>query len=234
MTAIEKKLIMTPAQQLAADGLKDGVAAGDIFVLRSGSGMGRTTILEQVHAAIGGGFVGVRQFMEVLRARNSDAIEEAFLEMIELSLVRHDIVIVDDLHLVTNIADGHNYPRSYLLDAALTALLGEAGARRKKLVFGVDAQDAPWPVRRRAHSFEIGEFTAADYECICRAYLGKDIADRLEYARIHRFAPMLNAYQLKNACVWLMGETAIDTASFVEYLRSRNMASNVEIQVCAP
>jgi hypothetical protein len=45
---------------------------------------------------------------------------------------------------------------------------------------------------------------------------------------------MLNAYQLKNACAWLMGETAIDTASFVEYLRSRNMASNVEIQVCAP
>jgi len=45
---------------------------------------------------------------------------------------------------------------------------------------------------------------------------------------------MLNAYQLKNACAWLMRETTIDTTSFVEYLRSRNMASNVEIQEVAP
>jgi len=234
MSAIEKEFIMTPAQQLAADSLKNGITAGDILVLRSGSGMGRTTILEHVHAAIGGGFVGVRQFMEILRERNSDAIEEAFLEMIELSLVHHDTVIVDDLHLITNITEACNYARRYLLDAALTALLGEAGARRKKLVFGVDTDDAPWPVQRRASSFEIGEFTATDYECICRAYLGNDIADRLDYARIHRFAPMLNAYQLKNACAWLMRETTIDTTSFVEYLRSRNMATNVEIQEVAP
>ena len=66
MSAIEKEFILTSAQQLAADSLKNAITAGDILVLRSGSGLGRTTILEHVHAAIGGGFVGVRQFMEIL------------------------------------------------------------------------------------------------------------------------------------------------------------------------
>jgi hypothetical protein len=231
---MEHEVILSPAQQTAADCLLNGIPVGDVFVLRSAPGMGRSTILRKVHSVLGGAFVGVRQFIDALSARQPEAIEEAFLNAIEEVLASNNLVTVDDLHLVTSVVDNCDYPRSYLLDAALTAMLGEASARKKKLVFGVDHGDAPWPVRRRAYSWDIAEFQPADYECICRAHLDRKAADKLDYAKIHRFAPMLNAHQLKNACAWLRREAGTDTKCVIEYLRSENMVSNVEINESQP
>src|SRR2546422_11739697 len=123
---MEGEIILTPAQQLAFDDLMGGVSAGDVFVLRGESGMGRSTILRKAHATLGGALVGVRQFLALLSARQPMAIEETFLDMIEQALASHDLVIVDDLHLVTNVVDSCDYPRGFLLDAALTSILGEA------------------------------------------------------------------------------------------------------------
>jgi len=226
--------ILTPVQQLAVDGLLKRIPAGDVFVLRSASGMGRTTVLENVHAALGGALVGVRNFMDILNGREPAPVEEAFLDTVEQSLASHDLVIVDDLHLVTSVVQGCENPRSFLMDAALTAILGEAGVRQKKLVFAADNDDAPWPVRRRAYAFTVDEFGAADYECICRAYLVPETADKLDYARIHRFAPMLNAHQLKNACGRFQREGSVDTDRVLEYLRSHHMPSDVEINEVQP
>jgi len=153
--------------------------------------------------------------MDILASRQPAAIEEAFLQMIEEALASHDLVIVDDLHLVTSVVETCNYAR-YMFDAALTAIMGEDGARNKKLVFAVNERDAPWPVRRRAYSCEIGEFTPAEYECICRAYLEADAAGRLDYAKIHRFAPALNAHQLKNACVLLARAEDLESDRFID------------------
>lgn len=86
------------------------------------------------------------------------------------------------------------------------------------------------PRTTNAGTCEIGEFTPADYECICRSYLEADEADRLDYAKIHRFAPALNAHQLKNACVWLARKADLDSDRFIEYLSSQNMTSNVDIK----
>src|SRR6185436_13043048 len=219
-----REITLTPVQQTAAEELSTALAAGHVLVLRAAAGMGRTTVLRRVHSSAGGAFAGVRQFMDILASRQPAAIEEACLQMIEEALASHDLVIVDDLHLVTGIVDSCNYARSYLLDAALTAIMGEAGARNKKLLFGVDEGDAPWPVRRRAYSCEIGEFTPADYECLCRAHLEANAADRLDYAKIHRFAPALNAHQLKNACVWLAREADLHSDRFIEFLCSQNMS----------
>ena len=78
---------------------------------------------------------------------------------------------LDDLHLIVDVVDSGNYPRANLLDAALAALVADAGSRNKKLLFAVQ-DHAPWPVRRRAYSWRIGGFKAADYENICRDYMG--------------------------------------------------------------
>jgi hypothetical protein len=213
-----REITLTPVQQTAAEELLTALGAGHILVLRAAAGMGRTTVLQAVHSSAGGAFAGVTQFMDVLASRQPAAIEEAFLQMIEQALARHDLVIVDDLHLVASVVHTCNYARSYLFDASLTAIMGEAGARRKELLFGIDEGDAPWPVQRRAYAFEIGEFTPADYECICRAYLEPDAWERLDYAKIHCFAPALNAHQLKNACVWLAHVAELHSDRFIEYL----------------
>jgi ATP-dependent 26S proteasome regulatory subunit len=222
-------ILLTPAQRRALDGLITALPSGNVFVVQCAAGMGRTTILQRLHASAGGALLGVREFMRSLAARQPAAIEEAFLDMVEQAIARHEVVIVDDLHLVAETVDECDYPRGRLLDAALTALLGEAAAWRRKLIFGLSGE-APWPVRRRAYSFEVGEFAARDFECICRQLLPRESADRLDYARIHRFAPALSAQQLHNACVWLARDEGVETAGFIEYLRSDDMASNVELE----
>jgi hypothetical protein len=181
------------------EGILGGLSAGHVFVLRSAPGMGRTTVLRQLHNAAGGTLVEVREFMRSLAAREPAAIEEAFLAMVEQALAAHHLVIVDDLHLVAKTANNYRYPRAYLLDAALTGIMGEAAAWRKKLVFGVQ-DEAPWPVRRRAYWFEIDAFGVEDFECICRSLLPAEVAERLDYAQMHRFTPALSAQLLRSAC----------------------------------
>jgi len=224
---------LTPAQQQAANCLLGGLPAGDVFVLRAKPGMGKTTVLRYLHAQAGGTLLGIRQFLEELMARGPEAIEESFLRVLDDALAKFDLVFVDDLHLITNVVENCDYQRTYLLDAALTAVLGEAAAQRKKLVFAT-AEESPWPIRRRAYSFEIGDFTPDDYAAVCRPYFQPEPPVNLDAARIHRFAPLLNAYQLRNACAWLAGECTADTDRLIEYLQSHNMTSNVELEEVAP
>jgi hypothetical protein len=211
----QNDILLTPAQRRAMEGILGGLPAGNVFGLRSAQGMGRTTVLRRVHDAAGGTLLEVRQFMRSLAAREPAAIEEAFLAMVEQALAAHHLVIVDDLHLVAHTANNYKYPRAYLLDAALTGIMGDAAAWRKKLVFGVEGE-APWPVRRRAYWYEIDAFGVEDFECICRSLLPAEVADRLDYARIHRFAPTISAQGLKSACNWMARESGTEITGFIE------------------
>jgi len=163
-------IVLTPVQQEALNGLLEGISVGGVLVLRGEAGSGKTLILESLHSAKGGALIGAREFLSALTTRDPGALEEAFLRMIEDAMQGNDLVMIDDLHLVTNIVHARSYPRTYLLDAALTALLAEARAMNKTLLFA-SCNDAPWPVQRRAYTWEIDNFTAADHEQICRAHL---------------------------------------------------------------
>jgi hypothetical protein len=68
-------------------------------------------------------------------------------------------------------------------------------------------------------------FGPADYEHIC----GNDLGP-LDYTRIHRFAPSLNAHQLRKTCAWLRFQAGLDTERCIDYLQRQNLTSNVEIQ----
>jgi hypothetical protein len=212
---LQNEILLTPAQSSATEGILGGLLAGDVIVLRSAAGMGRSTVLQRVHEIAGGTLVDAREF----------TVEEAFLDVLEQALAAHGLVIVDDLHLAFNTANHFAYPRAHLLDAALTGLMGEAVAWRKKLVFGVEGA-APWPVRRRAHQWEIAAFGVQDLECICRSLLPVEIADRLDYAQIHRTVPALSAQRLKTACNRLARKKDTETAGFIKYLRSHYAAVN--------
>ena len=108
---MKTEIVLTPVQQTAFNGLLEGITVGRVLVLRGEPGRGMTTILEMLHAARGGVIIGVREFLAGLMASDPLAIEEAFLRMIEDAMHAHDLVIVDDLHLVTNIVDNYNYSR---------------------------------------------------------------------------------------------------------------------------
>src|SRR5580700_3740918 len=106
---------LAPAQQSAADGLSSGLSKGHLIILRAQAGMGRTAVLSHVHSIVGGTFLSIRQFLDELIGRTPEAIEEAFLSMLDKALAAADLVIDDDLHLVNAVVQGCSYARSNLL-----------------------------------------------------------------------------------------------------------------------
>ncbi|HLY20761.1 MAG TPA: ATP-binding protein, partial [Bryobacteraceae bacterium] len=225
---------LTPVQRLAVEQVIAGVRNAGAAVLKAAPGAGRTTVLCAVRAETGGVLLGARDFMSVLAAHHPAGLEEAFVSLLEGALDRHDLAILDDFHLINAVATACDYPRTCLLAVALTAVLDRARARRRQLLIAMDDGDVPAQLESRAFSVEIGAFTPADYESICRAYLPAATADKLDYTEIHRFAPELTAHQLKNTCAWLASDRAVDTAGFTEYLAAHNIVSNVELKEVAP
>jgi hypothetical protein len=220
---------LTPAQRIAAEGLQEAISFGGVLVLRGRTGSGKTTILQWLQAVSGGALLDAARFMRSVAQGAPDALEESFLRMIEEALEQHDLLLVDDLHLVANVLERYWYPRSHLLDAALTAVLAEAAVRKKTLVFAVE-DEAPFPIQRRASVWEIGDFTPEDYACILRELAPTATPDA---GRVHRFAHALSGHQLRNAGAWLARNPAATTEEFTAYLGEHNLASNVEVSQVA-
>jgi hypothetical protein len=127
-------IILTTTQQIAAERLLEGLDTRNVVVLQGAAGSGKTTVLKSLQAARGGTLLGAKQLRE-----------ESMLHLIEEAIVTQELVLVDDLDLLGS----SEIDRTYLLDAALTAILADAGVLGCKLVFTVQTE-APWPVRRRA------------------------------------------------------------------------------------
>jgi len=130
--------------EAAFQNLLAGSPPRDVLLVKARAGRG--AILRELHEALGGAILGAGDF-----ARDG-AADEVFLRLMDQALANHPVVIVDDLHVVTKAANRN--ARAFLLDAALTALLGEASSLRRKLIFGTEAE-APWPLVRRAWRIEL-------------------------------------------------------------------------------
>jgi ATP-dependent 26S proteasome regulatory subunit len=220
---------LTPAQRGALDGLLEALPVGNVFVLRGDTGMGKSTLLREVQHLQNAAFLTMKDFVDAMRPRDPLALEETFEDLVLGALRANACVIVDDLHVLTEVTSGCAfYPRRGFLTAPLLTLTTWATEAGKKLLFAT-IESPPDPVRQRAYSFVIPEFKPADYACLCQTYLGTERAGRLDFEKIYRFAPRLNAHQLKAACVWLRRDHALDTARFVEYLRLQRMTSNVDL-----
>src|SRR5581483_241924 len=75
---------------------------------------------------------------------------------------------------------------------------------------------------------------AGDYRAVCAAYLAPEHVDRIDFAKIRRFARHMNARQLRRGCEvirpQLESSRADDvTDAFIEYLRSAQLVSNVDL-----
>jgi ABC-type phosphate/phosphonate transport system ATPase subunit len=148
------EIVLTSVQQEAVHSLLASLAVSPVAVVGGVSGAGKTSILRAVQAMRGGVYLGAQQLMSARHEQGPAAIEEAFFRMMEDAIQSHDLVLVDDLSLVTNAAFGGGHGRVHLLDAALTAILAEARVLGKKLVFAVE-EEIPWPIRRRARIVEV-------------------------------------------------------------------------------
>lgn len=220
---------LCPAQQRAFDSLSAGLAVGTILRLQGGLGRGKTTVLRRLHHQTGGAFINARDFVEATEKNHPLALEETAHRMLIDALKSQPVVYVDDLHLIDLYSAGcHFYPRTGYFNTAMMALCTYALEANKKFVFST-RQNLVEAAEQRSYSFAIARFTVDDYASLIKTFRGGDDNGQLDFEKVFRFAPKLNAHQLKAACDWLAKRRDFGTELFIEYLRSQRLASNVDL-----
>jgi transitional endoplasmic reticulum ATPase len=220
---------LIPAQESAYSVLKYASNAGNLMLLHSASGRGRTTILRKLHGEMGGRFVTGKDFIETSTARHPLSLEETLYSAVITALSDNRIVYVDDIDLIHNATSScHFYPRGKYLETALLELSDAALRNDKKLVVSTDGSIAQ-TFASRSFSAAIGKYSVADYAALLGIFVGAEGVSTLDAEKIYRFAPKLNAHQIRAACDWLRPSGPFSTDQFIEYLRSQRLASNVDL-----
>jgi transitional endoplasmic reticulum ATPase len=222
---------LSPAQNAATEALLQAIQVGKIIHLQSGTGLGKTTILRRLQQKLGGIYLDNREVMETAAGKHPLQLEDAIYAVILKALKENEIVFVDDFDLVNQLfCCNHFYPRQQFINAPMLLLCEYAEAAGKKLVFA--ARDLPASAERRSYMVELARFQVVDYCAIAEAWLGPEAVKTIDFAKVFRFAPKLHAHQLKSACEWLKATQPeeINTERFIDYLRSKRLASNVNLE----
>jgi len=232
---------LSPAQQHALDALVLAARPGRMVTLGSGPGAGKTTVLRAAHERLGGVLLGAEDLQAAIAgAPHPLAIEDALHALLSKAIDEHDVVLLDDLHHVQMVVEaGHAYPRVQLLALTITALAAKLERVQRTLVL------ASMMINERLANLgtqvAIRMPTAEDYRVITSAYLAPEQVERLDFAKIHRFARRMSARQLRAACEAMRESPALAptlddpadteraTDAFVDYLRSVQLVSNVDI-----
>jgi transitional endoplasmic reticulum ATPase len=222
------KTKLSPAQKQVFESAMAGLQIGSIVRVWGGTGRGKTTVLREMHNQLGGAFLNMKDFVEAATTKHPMALEETLYGVVIDALSGNALVIVDDIHLLDLSSAGcHLYPRGGYFNAMMMGLCSYALEANKKLIFGTRDHLAD-AAAQRSYSFGIDKFKVEDYAALLEMFRG-DEAKQLDVEKIFRFAPKLNAHQLKAACQWIVSRNDWTTDSFIEYLRSQRLASNVDL-----
>src|SRR5438874_3707541 len=199
----KSQIQLSPTQQGALEAVLKGLQLGSILRVWGGVGRGKTTVLKEVHKQTGGAFLGMKDFVAASSVKHPMALEETLYNLVLDALKAHPVVILDDLHLLDLFSAGcHFYPRSGYLNSVIMGLCTYTLETDRKLIFSTTSHLAE-AAAQRSYSFGIDRFKVEDYAALAETFLAAGAASRLDFDKIFRFAPKLNAHQLKAACQWL-------------------------------
>ena len=224
-------MILSPSQEKVIADLSQSLSYARIMVIWGARGFGKTLMLNKLREMkfFDAPMLSTIDFLSVMKDQNPFALEEAYADMLLRAFNKHDIVLVDDLHLLNDaVCCGYAYPRKDYFSGPLTAVVTEAMRNDKSIVFTCNGS-APGPIANRCYYFGIRKLMPEDYQHISTTWLPEGAASRLDFAKIYRFAPKLNGHQLRSACQELALDSSLSTESFIEYLRARRMTSNVDL-----
>jgi predicted AAA+ superfamily ATPase len=218
---------LCPVQQAALDRLTELWPSHPVLILSGHSG--RTTVLRALHERMGGELLTARDLAQAGAERHPLDLEESFSRLLRDALDRSPVVFLDDFELLAEVVGGcYQYPRGQWINAHLEALaltLKESG-KRLVLTYG---GCGPSRLNLAAARVTISYFEPVDYAFFGRQGLGAEVAERIDFAKIHRFAPYLNCYQLTSSCRELAVRPDIGTEEFIAYLRENELATNVAL-----
>lgn len=225
----QKTFDLSPAQRRAFDALHAAVSNHGIVELSSIPGLGRTTILKALHEKRGGTFLDARTMVEAMEPANPLAIEETIYRRLITALAEHEIVVLDDLHLLMHVVAGcHAYPRANLMGVTIAALAEHCAETGTHLVLGGDPF-AAHTTEAKAWSIHVEAFDVEDYAHIGRATLGESRSAGIDFKKVFRFASRLTARQLRETFESIALGDRFDTDHVIDVLRSQQLASNVDI-----
>jgi len=225
---------LSPTQEQAFNHLLHLLPTHPVVEVFGDCGSGKTTLLQHVHRQLSGELLQMYDFIDQSQQYHPLALEEAFETMVMNALQAHSVVIIDDLQTLMHVCYGSS-PRSGLLALPLRKICTYAIETQKILL--VTAEHDCYRLSnlyRNTTAICIKEFQVQDYEFFCHHYLKAEIASTLDYEKIHRFAANLNAYQLRRTCTELNQDTALTTESFIEYLKTQQLSSNVDLGEVQP
>lgn len=226
----EKSYQLTSAQITAREALKQGLEVSSILAIGGETGRGKSTVLADLKSELGGTILCISDLLEECAKRHPLALEESAFDVIKLALKQDSLVMVDGFEILQRTVSSHgSYPRMQWLNGVCLSLCTYAATLDRKLIFSYSGM-LPGPIYQRAIKADIARFRAEDYCVLAANYLG-DRSRTLDFEKIFRFAPKLNAYQLRAACEWLLSfEPQIDTGKFIDYLRLHRLTSNVDLE----
>jgi transitional endoplasmic reticulum ATPase len=221
---------LCPAQLGSFNWLVNAWDMAPILHLWASNGYGRSRILQALHERFGGVRLGLKEFVTASGGRHPFALEDALYDVVMKALVENDVVFVDDWHVAAEAPSGgcHFYPRSGYLNSPAGAIAAYVQDSGKKLVLGTDGTLSQ-SIRDRCVPYSIDSFLSADYAAISSAYAAERSIKKIDFDTVHRFAPRLNGHQLKSAAIWVLSREDVDTEMYIEYLRSQQLTSNVEL-----
>jgi ATP-dependent 26S proteasome regulatory subunit len=222
---------LAPAQRQAMDALLAIAKPGCVVALSADYGTGRTAILREAHATLGGAFLGAKDLEKSMEqpGRHPLSLEESFHQNVARALDSSDVVFVDDLHLLASVVLGcHSYPRSNYVMNVLHALSERVEESQKTLVLGT-AEHTGIFWRAPGGSVSLGELQPRDYRAICDEYLAPVVADAIDFERVHRHARRVSARMLRLTCEALCDDMSLDADRFVDHLRTHHLVSNIDL-----
>ena len=220
-------MYLSPSQQKAVEELREDWRDGGTFVLWAPHGLGRTTMLRAVQEERGGVLLGMASYLDRLLDADPLALEETLHRLLVDALRDNDVVLVDDLDLLNDVVCcNHMYPKREFLNAPLEVAAALAREKGRKFLFALRGQ-APRPIHARAHYEGFKRFEPSDFQFFFDLFL--DDTSALDVSKIHRFAPKLNAHQIRLACVESRRKGTPTTDSMIDFLRSSHMISNVDV-----
>jgi transitional endoplasmic reticulum ATPase len=218
---------LCPAQAHALAQLSEVLPLFSVVGLVGRQGQGKTAIMRKLHERTGGAWLCARELLHAMRQCHPLAIEETFEQMLQTALHSTDHVYLDDFSLLTAVVAGCGaYPRTSYLEVALESITATLDATGKKLIY---ASTYSQGLQKKGHIVCVPAFGPDDYAFFCRAYLGSELADRLDYRKVFRFARGLDGYDLKTIGLLLRGRADLDTDGYIEALRNFGLTSNVDL-----
>lgn len=216
----------TPQQSAAFQSILNCLQFHPRVLLTAGDGMGRTALIEALHARLGGTLLTIRDYIEATAGKHPLGTDEWLYDLLVKHLGESDTLLVDDFHLAADVPSHCYHPRQNYFEAAMEAVGRFAERSGRRLIIASDGTFADG-LEKRAFSFSIGAFGEADFAAIGRNVFG-DSAEQIDWSRIHRFVPHLTARDLTLAGRWLVSSGApVDTDRLFEYLTERHLTSNV-------